>query len=512
MATKKIEQNDFSGGITENMRDTSGNKVWVTENVILEKNLVTQTQNFYTINSGNYNVDYGVIKLINIGTSVYGIGRDNGTNRDTSLYQKNLGGNNWALLTNGTIANSSQSLYDPSFIYNNDFYIYFNGGNNYICRYNIVTNAMTSNYLSLNGGLDGGILWQGNMYGYQGQKIYKITTAPAAVDMLTIPSDQQIKQMVPYGNYIAIICTSKMYLWDGVTTTSFADIVEIGRGICNGGSLLDGILYVVETFSNYRGFRIKAYSGGRFVTVSNYTGRFNRARSSNYTKGASTVVSSTGFISFLVSAYRSDSTYAGGDEIQLFRYGKINADDVNSLSCWKTFNTQSGAQAPSTIGNSFVVLEDSSSSLQSQIISSVIYGLDTGVGSSSYFESANTFNATESVSSASAVIETVIFNGGNTHAQKTLQKVVLNYDPLPTAGSVTLKYKINEETNKAASTWTTIFTDTTDYNVSHAAVNIESTGANLPTFKEIQFRIELSGNAKLTGLKFVFEELTEDEY
>jgi hypothetical protein len=517
MATKIIQQNRFDGGLTENVRDTSGNKVWYTENVLLENGMVAQTANCNTVNSYSYNPEYNIIRLITVGGTIYGLGQDNVTNKDVSIYTKTLAGN-WALVTNGTISGSNLRLYDPFFLYY-DGAIYFDGGNNYVCRYVVSTNAMTNNFQSLNGGLFGGVMWQGNMYGYQGQKIYKITTAPAATDMITIPVEQTIQQMIPYGNYMAIICSSntqpsKMYIWDGVTTTTFTDIVEIGEGQATGGAVLDGTIYAVIGYANGKGIRIKAYSGGAFISVYNYSGRFNRAGTYNYTLAASKVKSSSGYITFLVNGTRSDSAYAPIYETQVFRYGKTNPQDNNTLTCWKTLNTQEGQTGfiPASFGNDFIVMENALGQYnQNVMFIGTVYNLG-GTSTSYYYEMTNAYNATESISSASAVLETVIFNCGNAHAEKALKKVVLTYDPLPTAGSVTLKYKINEDTNKAASTWTTIFTDTVDYNVSHSAVNIESTGANLPTFKEIQFRIELSGNAKLTGIKFVYDELTEKEY
>jgi len=515
MSTKEIKQNNFSGGLTENIRDTSGNKVWYTENVIIENGAVSQTVNNNIQNSSGYSSAFGIIREIEGGGLIWGLGQDNNTNKDVTVYSKSAGsGNNWSVAH--TIATTTLRLYDPFFVYY-DGYVYYDGGNNYIARYS--SGGHSDTFQALTGGLYGGVVWQGNMYGYQGQKVYKLTTAPSVTDMITIPVDQTIKQMIPYGNYLAIVCSavnsgaiSKMYLWDGVTTTTFADVVEIGVGSVSGGNILDGVIYAVQGFGNLKGFKILAYSGGRFVTVCNYTGRFNRARTYNYTLPVSTVKVANGFIYFIVSGTRADSAFANIYEAQVFRYGRLTANDTMSLTCWKTLNSAGvDANTVGSLGNDFIVYQSSQGQSQTVGLSAVIYGL-AGAGTSYYFESYSTYNATEDTSSASAILESTVFNGGNTHANKTLKKVVLTYDPLPTAGSVTLKYKINEDTNKAASTWTTIFTDTTDYNVTHAATNIESTGANLPTFKEIQFRIELSGNAKLTGLKFIVDELTEEEF
>jgi hypothetical protein len=511
MAIKETKQLRFNGGLTENIRDTSGNKVWYTENVLIENGAVAQTANNNIQNTASYNSAYGIVRIIEGGGYIWGLGQDNATNKDVTLYRKSAGTSNaWAAVTNGTISSTTLRLYDPFLVYNNGD-IYLDGGNNYICKYSGTT--MTNNWQALTSGLYGGVMWQGDMYGYQGQKIYKITTAPSATDMITIPIDQTIKQMIPFGNYMAIICSggaglmSKMYLWDGVNTTTFTEIVEIGVGSVSGGSVLDGVVYAVLGLPNNKGFRIMAYTGGRFQTVQNYTGRFNRARTYNYTFPASTVKNISGHIYFMVVGTRSDSTFAAIYEAMVFKYGRQDVNDNYKMSCWKTLNSSAveGSNAY-TLGNDFVVYESSVGQAQPQMLSAVVYGLG-GANTSYYFEMTNGYNATEDVSSASGVIETVIYNSGEPHQEKQLKGIALFYDPLPTAGSVTLKYRKDEET-----TWTTIFTDGTDSAVSHATTVIESSGANLPTYKEIQFRIEFSGNAKITGLKFKYAELNEQNY
>jgi len=57
-----------------------------------------------------------------------------------------------------------------------------------------------------------------------------------------------------------------------------------------------------------------------------------------------------------------------------------------------------------------------------------------------------------------------------------------------------------------------IMTHSTDDAVKHSAINIESTGATLPQFNEIQFRIESTGGAVITGLKFKYEDIDDDLY
>ena len=75
--------------------------------------------------------------------------------------------------------------------------------------------------------------------------------------------------------------------------------------------------------------------------------------------------------------------------------------------------------------------------------------------------------------------------------------ITVTTEPLPTAGQVVLKFKKDEETS-----FTTIFTEATNDSISFSAVT------SLPKdYKEIQFRIESTGGAEITGFTFK-EELT----
>ncbi len=96
---------------------------------------------------------------------------------------------------------------------------------------------------------------------------------------------------------------------------------------------------------------------------------------------------------------------------------------------------------------------------------------------------------------------------GDASKTKKLLGTTVMSAPLPTAGQVVLRYRKDEET-----TWTTIFTNTTDNSISHSAINIESSGITLTEFKEIQFRIQSTGGAEITGLKFRAEEIDKDFY
>lgn len=107
--------------------------------------------------------------------------------------------------------------------------------------------------------------------------------------------------------------------------------------------------------------------------------------------------------------------------------------------------------------------------------------------------------------SHNSVYETKVFNGSQhgfdaTYYKDLIEVTVMTEYLLP-AGQITLAYQTNQ--NIGTSTWTTIFTNSTDNSISHTANNIESSGAALPKdYKEIAFRILATGGAVVTGLLF----------
>lgn len=101
---------------------------------------------------------------------------------------------------------------------------------------------------------------------------------------------------------------------------------------------------------------------------------------------------------------------------------------------------------------------------------------------------------------ASALFETVIM--GESYLKFKLNSVGVMFEKLPADGQVVLKYRKDGDTS-----WTTIFTYTTDDALFHEAVNIESTAANLPEFLEIEFQITSIGGAVITGFWAQAEEV-----
>lgn len=123
----------------------------------------------------------------------------------------------------------------------------------------------------------------------------------------------------------------------------------------------------------------------------------------------------------------------------------------------------------------------------------------------SYLVGGSTYTLTKSNDTgswtANSIYESKIFDLGDSSTYKDLMEVTVTNEYLPAAGEVAMAYQVDE--NIGTTTWTTIFTNSTNNSVGHSAMNIESTGAQLPkSYRQISFRIISTGNAEITGFSF----------
>jgi hypothetical protein len=501
MAIKQITINKFET-IGENNRNLPNGQFYYLENVSAGE---FESSVKHIVNTETTVQDQCILRLLRYGNEVYGIGFDNSTNKDVTLYKYNGSPTNaYVALTNGTVSSTTIRLYNPLFAVMDD-YIYFDPGKNYVARYKISTNTMTDTWHAFTGGMQGGTRWKGSLYCWSDNdnNIYKIDGSDLT-SMIVIPSDQTVKEIIAYGEYLAIICTasttsddgvSRMYLWDGVTTTSFADIIDIGFGDVLGGDILDGLIYVGINFPSRKGWRLKAFSGGIFQTIYTYRGKRNLVSNYIYSNIASQLKSYTGYLYFLVVGARPGSSYASVYEAVLFRYGRQNAGQPNKLSAYKSMEvTPSEGNTLGYLGNDFVVSEDTAiTNTTENTIYAVLYEAS--------YKTRQVKSTLTTYSGQAGIVETGNYGGDNVSKQKHLKGITLTYDALTGSGQVTLKYKKDYDTS-----WTTIFTDNTANSQSHEAVCIESSGDQLPIFKEIAFRTELLYGAELTGISFKYEE------
>jgi hypothetical protein len=84
--------------------------------------------------------------------------------------------------------------------------------------------------------------------------------------------------------------------------------------------------------------------------------------------------------------------------------------------------------------------------------------------------------------------------------KKQLKTVSLSYPPLPTNGSMVLKYRVD------GGSYTTIFTETVDGTLTTEAKN-ESDGKPFQAGREYEFQISSSGGGEITEFKYTYEPL-----
>jgi len=254
---KEKKVNNFWSGVVNDPRSTLAGGFYYSENLEVGKNKsLKQIANNQAENACSYDVDNYITKVIQVGTDIYGLGQDDNTDNDTTLWTKtsSLDGA-WAIATNGTIATTTFPGGD-ALLASVDGMIFLDGGTGYVAKYVIATTTMTPQWKALTGGMSGGTIWQGNIYGWNGQEIYKIDpVADTLTDMKSVSTEQTIVDLVPYGNLLMVVCTStvtnsKAYLWDGVNTTTWVDILDIGYGTVSGGAILEGQIIVAIVSAN----------------------------------------------------------------------------------------------------------------------------------------------------------------------------------------------------------------------------------------------------------------------
>ena len=384
---------------------------------------------------------------------------------------------------------------------------WFFQGTNQIAKVTISTGAITNSVATVGSTIttvaQGVVGADNNLYLFYNNKIVRISPAGAVSDdvLTAIPSDMRVTSATRWGNYIMAglaygtsataipMGRSLAIQWDMVTTTTVNDVIDWGEGALMILGNVEG--YIVGVSDKYlssalglaRGSMvIRMWNGGQASVVkeiiANQTvtlGRFIRDKVEKNNKlywvasvpfGAST---------------STESTFHLG--IWAFGRKNINGNFTLSLDF-----LEEGIDTSNFKINSFGAAGN--------------YWFINHSADGSINKTDDTANYT-----FTSIYETQIWNPAGSRIKKQLKGVTVDMVSLPTAGQVVLKYKIDNETS-----FTTIFTDTTDSDISHSAINIESSGANFPEFREIILRVESTGGAEITNIEAKAEEVNKDIY
>jgi hypothetical protein len=335
---------------------------------------------------------------------------------------------------------------------------------------------------------DSGATWSAVTTNALNANINRLSETTINEGVLVLPANLTVVQMCEYGNYMAIICkpdyedsNSKLYIWDYISD-DVSESIDLGEGQALAGENLEGSILIFAKHTGDNGtipredyIRVLLYSGGTPINLFVIKGK---------------LYSTSSLIGLGTPAYNyGGQIYVGGyASSQESQYEpviiRVGRKDKNTPLSWSienyfTAGTNTGVYDFIFYKGNQIVATQGLTSLKEMYIT---YDANTFTTSSQY--------------------ETLLIDGGDSTLYKQLEGVSVQYAPLPTAGQVVLKYRVD-----GATSWTTIFTDTTDGAISHESVNIESTGANFSQFREIEFRVESTGGAEITGLKVKYTEL-----
>lgn len=306
---------------------------------------------------------------------------------------------------------------------------------------------------------------------------------------LTLPDHLIPTSIAEYGNYLAIACSpasgvgnSIVYLWDrDASLTTLSESVDWGTGDINVlgeiGGVLVGVSISANSVTRFDDRIIFRYLSG------NKAVRFFELPSSGTINLLKRYQIVDNRIYFLL-----ETTIDGEERAGMWSFGR----SLNNSSF--TLSHELTQENDTAIGNGslqgFIKVND---------FTFISYTNNAGTWKTSKTDYGQTYTATS--------IYEKLFNTVSSNVTKELRGLTITHAPLPAAGQVVVKYKLDEATS-----WTTLLTNTTDNSIRSSAINIESSGAEVEQYKEIKLRIESTGKAEITGIILNEETIDDDIY
>lgn len=317
---------------------------------------------------------------------------------------------------------------------------------------------------------------------------------------LSLPANLTITSMCEYGIYLAIACvsddplatSSKVFLWDRVATT-WNEQIDWGEGALNVLEELEGRLVGISIQERVNATNLlfnttvnfKYYAGAQgAIEFSRLTGQTASTPISHLGKAKQKANNRIYFQMILTTPEGGAGTAEG--------IWSVGRNEQGRYSVVNEYQTSDGTTIPTTIDGFFLV-------------GSYIFISYSNSGSLSGNISKTKDDNVAGSFANNSIYESIIFDGGDASQTKKLIGVSVTTLPLASGNSVALAYRTDKDIISDSSTWTTIFTHTTVDTVAHSAINVESTGATLPEFKEIQFQLISTGGANITGFSFEHE-------
>lgn len=492
MAIKTIKIDSFNRGISDDVR--------IQENGVFSESkhfdILTNPKRLtpyreqeveYDIADTSSNLtEFRISNFLYSNSKLWALGQKNSGSALIRILEREFGSDTWSLSGTATQTDTGVPNTNTFIEYKNNIYGIKPGTANQarIWRYGdistgaraistTVTNLTTIDS-SLTYAAQGIIGKDDNLYIPYENKLVRYNGTTWAEAVLTLPAGEYITSLTNWGNYIAIATVprityggvSRVYFWD-LVSPDVSEVIDWG----------EEPLYIIESLFNTL-VGISVVSGGSSLVTN------PRTTIKTYSGGGVTTIKELPYYGLgYIKAKKGDKLYfklSDGTETGLWCVGRKNSEQPISVY----FDRRIGGNVNVSTLNSFYFVSD-------KLFTS--------------YNSTCTISATK-ISGASysttASYVTQKLTGDDPSKVKAIRVITLTYPALPSAGVITCKYRVNEET-----AWTTIFSDTTDNSISHEAVNIESTGRPFNDFKEMQIKVESTGGAELTSIKVQYEEL-----
>jgi hypothetical protein len=498
MKQKQIIINNFSGGISDDVREQSDKKFAISQHFdnTTSPQKLTPFRDSVDDNTTQVGIMNFALGTTNTDTYLYGLGLTLSGGLKVQIYRKTTAND----LTSAWVTpagSTSTSLTHPignTFV-NYKETLYLRSYTNTLDTYTPATSTYVNGAYTLSGATslaDGsapstqGVVHSKSDALYIGvlNKIWQNNNVQTPGYALTLPSDLYISALAEYGSYLAIGCrpkvsgsgNSKVFLWNMIDN-DVTEVLDFGAGDLWILGNVEGRLVAVMNEADSGGITfpkkkvyIKIYSGGTpelFKTLED------------------TSLSLMGLL-----GYKPFFSNINGLTFGLYSTGEKVPTGLYTFSR----GAGQGYQITSSrfIHNSTAITNLVGIYKVGQVVFTAynyVADTSTSVGRTS---DAEIYNDT-------AYMISQRFNDGDPSQVKSLDSVSCFYPPLPTGTSITLSFRKDEET-----TWTEIFTDSTVNSTSHEALNIEPNAVNFDPFKEIQFKIESTGGAENVGFKFLF--------
>lgn len=535
--------NKFNGGITNDPRDVRTNVARVISNfdvLTSPKRAIPYRQSESGDSAASSRKKQAFAVALSTGTtySLYGLGVVSNQSNGAVEYMglADLTGNTWT---------ASGASTDPLYVMKFDCWVYYqkvgiifgfnhyNGGGLRIAGLTTSSDTWADDVASLgtlantdaNSVVAQGIVHSKDNYLYlpYDNKIAVKALGTSGVDnwttvALTLPTHFVIASICEYGNYIAILCTNKngtgnsrVFLWNrDESVTTLSESIDAGSGSGMIIEEVDGELIVIFQKGGISP-AVAFPTNSSVLNIPNPTTAhrdrviFRRLIGNRFVKDFELLVDRTGGTNTTtVMRYKQKidsrmyfqmiAQLNGAVRDGVWSFGRSSPDEPFTLVHERTSNNSTALTTGDGV-KGFISVGDF---------------LFQSYTSSSTFALSKTIEVADTAFSAKSIIETKKYDGSehlfDSSFYKNLKEVAVTTDAMVTNGQIVLQYRINA---LETTSWTTLFTNTTDASLSHTATNNESADSALPTdYKEIEFRVEATGGAEVTAIAFK-EEVTE---